>query len=187
MPENTLFYSKHCKHCKDFILKLKSRGLLDLFTKKICIEDPRTGRMRRNLPPFLKEVPTILVDDYDQPLSSDMAFKWIEFKKKQVVEEETGGTGIQDYDTGSMFGTIGDNGSAYSGLGDSNALKKDGHSSVMYQESLLPPNMMQAASESNGANGDFDKRLEKLQMSRSLDNSAKGGNSGGMPMAYSPM
>ena len=180
MPENTLFYSKHCNHCKDFIVKLKQRGLLDMFTKKICIEDPRTGRMRRNLPPFLKEVPTILVEDYDTPLASDMAFKWIEFKKKQVVEEETGGQGIQDYDISGgnfdSFGTVGDNGNAYGGLGG--GYKQTGGSSVQYQESLLPPDLMSQATESNDK-GDNGKRMEKMQMARSMDDEMSKKNSSG--------
>jgi len=193
MPENTLFYSKHCKHCKDFILKLKQRGLLDTFTRKICIEDPRTGRMRTNLPPFLKEVPTIIVDDYDQPLASDMAFKWIEFKKKQVVEQETGGQGIKEYDIDGAnyehFGTVGDDGNAYGGLGG--GYKQTGGSSVMYQESLLPPDMLAAATETGGK-GDSDKMEERMRMARSMDDEmSKKSNSGGNNapngmMAYNP-
>ena len=53
--DNTIFYSKYCPHCKDFIIKLKNEGLLDLFTNKICIDG------MPNLPTFLKEVPTIIV------------------------------------------------------------------------------------------------------------------------------
>lgn len=193
MTENTLFYSKYCKHCRDFIIKLKQRDLLNIFTTKICIDDPR---IKNNLPPFLKEVPTILVDDYDKPLASDMAFKWIEFKKKQIVEEQTGGKGIQDYDiSGGSFDNAGllndgDNSIAYQGLGDSSTLKKNGGSSVMYQETLLPPDMI-AASIADGNKGDNSKRMEQLQMARSMDdemskNDSRGGAPSGMPMAYNP-
>ena len=85
MPETTLFYSKYCNHCKNFILQLKANNLLTYFKKKICIDDKQ---IRKNLPPFLKEVPTIITDDYDQPIASDMAFKWISFKIKDLNKQK---------------------------------------------------------------------------------------------------
>jgi hypothetical protein len=87
MPENTLFYSRHCKYCKNLILQLKRADLLNYFTKKICVDDPQ---IRKRLPKYVKEVPTIITDDYDQPLSSDFAFKWVTFKiqEKQKLEAQ---------------------------------------------------------------------------------------------------
>ena len=41
MSENTLFYSKYCNHCKNFILQLKKYNLLNYFPKKICIDNPK--------------------------------------------------------------------------------------------------------------------------------------------------
>jgi len=166
--ENTLFYSKYCKHCLAFISKLKQRDLLDLFTKRICIDDPQ---FRNNLPPFLKEVPTIIIEDYDQPLASDMAFKWIEFKNKKVIEEKTGSSGIQDYSIGGSFDNAGllndgDESMAYQGLGS--GYTRDGNSLIVYQESLLPPDMQTSANASTD-NGDNSKREEKMMMARKMD------------------
>ncbi len=168
--ENTIFYSKYCRHCLDFIRKLKSENLLDLFTRRICIDG------ENNLPQFLKEVPTIIVDDYDEPLSGDNAFKWIEFKNTKKDEKIIEESGIKSFDNqGGLFddnfGVLddGDNSTAYLGLGESSNLKKDGNSSVMYQESLLPPDMKSAANNTGGS-GDIGKRLERMENMRALDN-----------------
>ena len=165
--ENTIFYSKYCRHCKDFIIQLKNANLLDTFTQKICIDG------KNNLPPFLKEVPTIIVDDYDEPLTSDYAFKWIDFKKTKKAEKQEAESGIESFDIqgGAFddFGVLdaGDDSTAYQGLGS--GYKKEGGSSVMYQESLLPQEMLSAANNTGGG-GDLGKRLEKMENMRALDN-----------------
>ena len=167
--ENTIFYSKYCPHCKDLIVELKKNNLLDTFTQKICIDG------KNNLPPFLKEVPTIIVSDYDQPLSSDHAFKWIDFKKTEKAKVEEKESGIESFDIqGGAFDNFGvlddgDNSTAYLGLGDGSNLKQNGNSQVMYQESLLPQDMLSAAN-STGGGGDISKMLEQRENMRSLDN-----------------
>lgn len=193
---NTLFYSKKCEYCLQFILALKKRDLLKEFPKKICIDDPQYRRM---LPPFLKEVPTILRTDIDEPIAGDRAFNWLKFKDRQIqeaknkqVKQDTGGAEIGAFSAdgafGSDFGAIqgegvsGDNSSAYQGLGDSRILKKDGRSQVpesMYG-GLLSPEMMSQANSSNGGNGDFDKKLQAMENSRSLD-MPQGGRGGPTP------
>ena len=208
MEENTLFYSKYCTHCKNFIIQLKKNDLLKLFTKKICIDDPH---VKRNLPPFLKEVPTIITSDYDKPIASDMAFKWISFKVKnnkpkqqiqgQNQENKPGqcsGDDLQCFSFDNSYDQYGslDNGSAYSGKADTNMLQKGGKGSTgsIDYDSFKLINAEQAgqkgstgsidwdsfsltaAATANGgdqnsaASGDFDKRLEKMQQMRALDN-----------------
>jgi len=189
---NTLFYSKHCEHCLDFIMKLKKRNLLKMFPKKICIDDPQHRRM---LPPFLKEVPTILVTDFDEPIAGDKAFNWLKFKERQEqesknakVEEETGGEiggFASDGAFGGDFGVLdnGDDSIAYQGLGNASTLKQNGRSQVpdsMYG-SLLDPGMAEQASAANGGNGDFEKRLQARENSRNMDTPQKGGGGGATP------
>ena len=168
--ENTIFYSKFCRHCKDFIVLLKKENLLDVFTQRICIDG------KKNLPPFLKEVPTIIISDFDEPLASDRAFNWVEFKKTKKAEVAQKESGIESFDdTGGLFddnfGVLdnGDNSTAYQGLGSENSMKKDGNSMVQYQESLLPKELLSAAKDTGGG-GDIAKRLEARENMRALDN-----------------
>lgn len=188
--ENTLFYSKYCIHCKNFILQLKTQDLLSYFTKKICIDNPE---IKNKLPPFLKEVPTIITDDYDQPMSSDMAFKWISFKKKNSQNNNQNNNQqekkIENYHVDNGIGV--DINNAYSGLGNLEGAKKGSTGSIDYDSfSLIKDISIQEAKGSTGSidydsfslsggqtivqnnesNDDFDKRLEKMQKSRSLDN-----------------
>ena len=205
MSENTLFYSKYCQHCKNFILQLKANGLLDYFTKKICIDNPH---FKKNLPPFLKEVPTIITDDYDKPMASDMAFKWITFKVKEKSAPPPQSQGKNNQqpqscsasdpqcfsfdNTFDSFGSL-ETGSAYGGLGDTNNLKKGGKGStgsINYDSfALITPgkagkkgstgsidydsfSLGGGKIETNKAqtsDGDFDKRLEKMQKMRAMD------------------
>jgi hypothetical protein len=184
MQENTLFYSRRCQHCKNFILQLKANNLLDYFSKKICIDDPI---IRRNLPPFLKEVPTIITDDYDKPIASDMAFKWITYKVKEMNKPKAQpqqGKGqpkscsVNDpscfsFDnTFDNFGVLdnGDNSSAYQGLGDTNNLKKGGKGSTgsINYESFAMITPEQAGKKGSTGSIDYDSF------------SLGGGNSGSM-------
>ena len=190
---NTFFYSKRCQHCLEFIMQLKKRDLLKDFPKKVCIDDPQYRRM---LPPFLKEVPCILVTDFDEPIQGDAAFNWLKFKDRQIKEannkkvvEANGGTEISGFSDGfgSDFGSImgvgtdGDNSAAYQGLGKN--LQRGSASNSQVPESmyggLIPESMKTQANASNGGNGDFDKRLAAMENSRSLDMPSKQGGGGG--------
>jgi len=210
MTENTLFYSKYCKYCLTFIKQLKINGLLDYFPKKVCIDNPH---FRKNPPPFLKEVPTIIVDDYDKPISSDIAFKWITYKVKEMnkPKQQKGSNNQQKtcsisdpqcYSFDNSFDNFGslETGNAYGGLGDASSLKKGGKGStgsINYESfMLIDPskagkkgstgsidydsfnlgggNMQNNQVQSGDSNSDFDKRLEKMQKMRSMDNDLYG-------------
>jgi hypothetical protein len=79
--ESTLFYSKYCGHCKNFIVELKKEELLKTFDNMICVDK------RRSLPEFVTTVPCILIKDYDEPLFGDKAFAWIKYMKMKRSEE----------------------------------------------------------------------------------------------------
>lgn len=78
---NTLYFSRKCNHCKDFLMELKNMNLIQQF-KFICIDG------NQKLPNFLKEIPTIITSEYDDPLSGDHAFKWIVFKKQKLIDNQ---------------------------------------------------------------------------------------------------
>ena len=87
---NTLYFSRNCNHCKEFLMELKNMNLIQQF-KFICIDG------NRNLPNFLREIPTIITSDYADPLAGDHAFKWLSFKKQQLInsqEKELDGFGF---------------------------------------------------------------------------------------------
>ena len=175
MEDNTLYYSRYCQHCKNFILQLKNNDLLDYFTKKINIDNHKN-----NLPPFLKEVPTIITDDYNEPLSSDMAFKWVTFKiktqnvkkednnKKEMISNE-----IESVDpTGGIFSPLTYNNDE---LAPQNAKREN--SSIDYNSfNLIDPSKVPNRGSNNKGEEAFDQDVEKLKRMREMDNNFYGGN-----------
>ena len=67
-----LYYSNYCINCKEFINILCKNPLYNKF-KKINVSDGSA-----NIPPFVKNVPTILVPNYSNPLVGEDVFKWLE-------------------------------------------------------------------------------------------------------------
>lgn len=78
-----IFYSKNCPNCLEFLKKLREENMLDYFEEFFCIDN------RKNLPPFLHHIPTIIVEDANKPLVGDDAFAWLNFKidEKYKVQE----------------------------------------------------------------------------------------------------
>ena len=149
---NKLYYSKKCKHCRNFLLELKSLNLLKDF-KFICIDG------NRNLPKFLREVPAIEVQDYNEPLQGDFAFKWIDYVKSQVAAKQIENEKPLD-GFGSFGGLSGDNfedlnGNSH-GLGDFTAMD-------MIGQSIIDPN-----ARTDDDNVDLNSRLEQMKKERGL-------------------
>jgi glutaredoxin-related protein len=67
-----LYYSNYCINCKEFMNILCKNPLYNKF-KKINVSDGSA-----NIPPFVKNVPTILVPNYNHPLVGEDVFKWLE-------------------------------------------------------------------------------------------------------------
>lgn len=77
-----LYYSKRCNHCADLITQIKnSEGDFVNTLDYICID----GNQR--LPPFLKEVPTLLTPTHPNPLTGESAFMWIDTQKRAYVSQ----------------------------------------------------------------------------------------------------
>lgn len=176
MNNNTLFYSNYCNHCKNFIYQLKQNGLLNYFDKKICIDNPS---IRKNLPPFLKEIPTIITEDYNEPLASDHAFKWITFKIKEKNSKTTNKSNeinsneikpqnnLENNYFSDNYGSLSDN-----TITDPNTLKREGNSFIDYDSYNITQNAQ--PNNTSQSNESFDKRLEKIQKMRELDNNLYG-------------
>ena len=84
-PKKKIFFSRYCIHCKDFLGGLKIFNLLGFFDEYICVD------FNRNLPDFVKVVPTIVVPgDTQLPISGDDACAWLgeKINKIQQVEQK---------------------------------------------------------------------------------------------------
>ena len=95
--ESSFFYSKYCGHCKNFIMELKKEDLLQTFNNIICVDK------RTSLPEFVKTVPCILIQDYDEPLFGDKAFAWINYMKMKRSEEIERNNPVNAFDFNNSF------------------------------------------------------------------------------------
>jgi hypothetical protein len=156
---NTLYFSRRCNYCKEFILSIKNLGLVKQF-KYICVDG------NRNLPNFVKTVPTIIIEDYADPLSGDYAFKWIDYKKTQRMEQEIqneqnmnldgvyAGSSLSYNDINSTSNVADDN-----NLGDFSALDSVG-------QTLIDPRLQNDPRFSDS--GSLQKRLQELKADRGM-------------------
>ncbi|MCH7928168.1 MAG: hypothetical protein IID03_09345 [Candidatus Dadabacteria bacterium] len=93
------------KH-SDLLKELTEHGLLKHF-ERICVD--RNQNINLKLPSFLKEVPTIIVPDYDQPLVGIDAFKWIKWKLKQMNQESGKLNPYEDNAFSNSYSSLSDN------------------------------------------------------------------------------
>ncbi len=100
----TLFYSKKCKFCMKFLVQLKQNNLLNYFSVKFCVD----GRLNQ-LPRYVTTVPTIVVNEFDEPLDSEGAFNWLRFmiernaQETQKVQQKQNKQQHQQQDNGDNF------------------------------------------------------------------------------------
>jgi hypothetical protein len=78
-------------------MELKKENLLTYFENFICIDK------RKNLPEFLNEIPCILVKDYDEPISGNKAFTWVNYMKMKKSEEMEKNNPINAFDFNNSF------------------------------------------------------------------------------------
>lgn len=78
--KNILFYSNYCEHCKELLIKINN------FKLKEDIQLNCVDTNRKNLPAFIKSVPTLVVPSENKVIVGDDVFKWVntEVSKKSV-------------------------------------------------------------------------------------------------------
>jgi len=79
----TLFYSKKCQHCAEILNKIRLAG--DSFGSSfdfICIDG------NRNLPGFLREVPTLVAPGFQQPIVGEGVFMWIDTQLRRSAPNQ---------------------------------------------------------------------------------------------------
>jgi hypothetical protein len=81
----TLFYSKKCPHCAEVLNKIRMAPAAFGSSFEYIIIDGN-----RNLPSFLKEVPTLIVPTHPQPITGDAVFMWIDTQVRMSAQQQRG-------------------------------------------------------------------------------------------------
>jgi len=77
--KQTLFYSKKCPHCAEILNKIRMAPQTFGSSFDYILIDGN-----RNLPNFLKEVPTLIVPSHPQPLTGESVFMWIDTQMRML-------------------------------------------------------------------------------------------------------
>lgn len=152
--ETTLFYSKYCEHCKNFIVDIKKLGLIKYFENYICVDK------RQNIPEFVKKIPCIIVDGYDEPLEGEKAFSWLDYMKMKKASYEQEKSNINSFDFNNSFDVF-DSIEPNQNKGGS-VVKNDGLGLDMLEEPLLSEKDKKDLTEKY-ENLSFDERLKELE------------------------
>ena len=151
---SVIYYSNFCNNSKDLLKELTEHALLKNF-ERICID--RNQNINLKLPSFLKEVPTIIVPDYDQPLVGIDAFKWIKWKLKQMNQK----SGKLNPYEGDAFSN------SYSSLSD-NVISTDtsNFTSLDDNNKIITQSQEELKSYSNSISNNVEQNYEQLIQSR---------------------
>lgn len=84
MAQNILFYSDRCQLSKKFMMELNKapNGLWDTFIKI------NVDTHRHKVPPIIKMVPTIVVQNYPKPIETSEAMTWLNSMVKAVTQKD---------------------------------------------------------------------------------------------------
>jgi len=77
--KQTLFYSKKCPHCAEVLNKIRMAPQTFGSSFDYILIDGN-----KNLPSFLKEVPTLIVSTHPQPLTGESVFMWIDTQMRML-------------------------------------------------------------------------------------------------------
>ena len=155
--ETTLFYSKYCPHSKNFILEIQKLGLINYFHNYICVDK------RNNLPEFVKRIPCIIVEGYEEPLSGEKAFSWIDFMKIKKADYEQKKSNINSFDFNNSFDNFDSINPEQKKEGS--ITKNDSLGLDMLEQPLLSEKDKKELTEKY-ENLSFDERLKELENTR---------------------
>lgn len=79
----TLFYSKKCQYCAEVLNKIRMAPPTFGSSFEYILIDGN-----RNLPSFLKEVPTLIVPTHPQPLTGESVFMWIDTQVRVASSQQ---------------------------------------------------------------------------------------------------
>ena len=81
----TLFYSKKCPHCAEVLNKIRMAPANFGSSFEFILIDGN-----HNLPSFLKEVPTLIAPNHQQPLTGESVFMWIDTQLRMMSQNNSG-------------------------------------------------------------------------------------------------
>lgn len=150
---STLYYSKTCTNCLEFLKKLREENMLRIFDEYFCTDN----RNPSTFPKWLHSVPTIVVPEANKPLIGDDAFAWLTFKLNKKYKDDE-------------LGTINQHGGNFVDLNqDPTDINLDSSSyiSINNIDKPIKPNSNVVAQYNKAGSTDVSKRYEQLQQERS--------------------
>ena len=170
--KNILFFSNYCQHCKEVLEKINNYNLKEQINLN-CVDNNR-----KNLPAFLKSVPTMVIPLENKLVVGDDVFSWInnEISKKTTKNESplNNNEEISPW-TNEMNSSFSD---SFSFLDSDNTTegKPLAHSfsflNESYSTSINTPN--EGQSIDNGMKSGLDNDYDAMMKSRDNDNFNKG-------------
>lgn len=149
-----LFFTRGCGYCEKFIKILQDYPDLNVLFKKLAIEDlPR-------IPPQLREVPAIVVNDTNL-LQSQQAFDWL---KEKVKDSFGAGPEINPK------GGFQDLGFSYLDNSSDNSLNSSTFSSITSPNTITDQQPQASVSQKNSLDNDY----ERFQRERERDTPKRG-------------
>jgi hypothetical protein len=116
-PKHSCFFSKRCKFSAMFLEELSRTPFAKEF-RFVCVDPDASGR-RPPLPPYVKAVPTLMIDGEPEPRTDTQVMNWLS-ERRVMAGGGLGGDGGPEAFGGEPAG-VGDEGWAYIGEDTSNA------------------------------------------------------------------
>lgn len=92
LPRNLCFFSARCRHSQNFLEELAKTPYAKEF--RFISVDPQ-GTQRPTLPPYVKAVPTLMIDGEREPRTDSQVMNWLsERRLKDKAAPATGSDGL---------------------------------------------------------------------------------------------
>ena len=79
-PRNLCFFSARCRYCQNFLEELAKTPYSKEF--RFISVDPQ-GNQRPQLPPYVKAVPTLMIDGEKEPRTDSLVMNWLSERRLQ--------------------------------------------------------------------------------------------------------
>ena len=90
LPRNLCFFSARCRHCQNFLEELAKTPYSKEFR---FISVDAQGGQRPQLPPYVKAVPTLMIDGEREPRTDSLVMNWLSERKLKEKNAPSAGAG----------------------------------------------------------------------------------------------